>query len=161
MIDDDHEDADGGPPPETKSTRLARMLGFAGLIPFVCLALWLYGIAPDHAWRQGTITLLLAYGAAILSFLGGARWGVAMSREREDAGLDYALAMAPPLIGWVAVVTPVPYAFALLAAAFAAQGAWDTLAEYQGKAPRWYAKLRTTLTVVVVASMLVALAATA
>ncbi len=69
--------------------------------------------------------------------------------------------MAPPLIGWIAVVTPVPYAFALFAVAFAAHGAWDTLAEHQGKAPRWYAKLRTILTVVVVASMLVAMAATA
>ena len=144
----------------TRATRIARLLGFAGLFPFVGLSLWLLGIAPDHEWRAGTILLLLAYGAVILSFLGGARWGLALAREQADEPLDYVLSMAPPLIGWLAVIIPVPYAFALLAVAFAAQGAWDALAVHTGRAPAWYGRLRTILTMVVVGCMIVAFIAT-
>lgn len=156
MIDDERE----GPQPDPRAIRTARLLGFAGLAPFVCLSLWLYAIAPDHEWRDGTILLLLAYGAVILSFLGGARWGLALAGRHGDAPVDFAAAMAPPLIGWVSVFIPVPYAFAILAVAFAAQGAWDTLAVHAGKAPGWYGDLRTILTVVVVATMIVAFIAT-
>ena len=61
------EKASGG------ATRLGRTLALAGFVPFAVLAFWLYGIAPDHPWRQGTIVVLTAYGAVILSFLGGVR----------------------------------------------------------------------------------------
>ena len=62
----------------TLAARLGRMLALAGFVPFAVLAFWLYGIAPDHPWRQGTIILLTAYGAVVLSFLGGIRWGLAL-----------------------------------------------------------------------------------
>ncbi len=140
--------------------RTARLIGFIGLVPFICLSLWLYGIAPTHEWREGTVLLLLVYGAVILSFIGGARWGLAMAHDDTDGG-DYALCIVPPLLGWLTVVTPVPYAFALLAVAFAAHGAWDSIAVHQERAPHWYGRLRTVLTLVVVATMLVAFAATA
>jgi Protein of unknown function (DUF3429) len=144
----------------TRSAAMARLLGYAGLAPFIALSLWLYGIAPDHEWRNGTILLLLVYGAVILSFLGGVRWGVALARQNDDARLDFSLAMLPPLIGWIAVFIPVPYAFAVLAVAFAAQGAWDTLAVHAEKAPEWYGELRTILTIIVVLTLIVAFIAT-
>ena len=144
----------------SRAAATARLLGYAGLAPFIALSLWLYGIASDHEWRAGTILLLLVYGAVILSFLGGVRWGVALARHGEDAGFDFSLAMVPPLMGWIAVFIPVPYAFAVLAVAFAAQGAWDTLAVHTGKAPEWYGELRTILTAIVVLTMIVAFIAT-
>lgn len=153
---------EGSSEPETvsRSAGTARLLGFAGLAPFIALSLWLYGIAPDHEWRAGTILLLLAYGAVVLSFLGGARWGIALSGQDHDARLDFSLAMLPPLIGWIAIFIPVPYAFAVLAVAFSAQGAWDTLAVHAEKAPGWYGELRTILTIIVVLTMIVAFIAT-
>ena len=63
--------------------RIGRMLAFAGFLPFAVLALWLYGIAPDHPWRQGTIVLLTGYAAVVLSFLGGIRWGLAVLAQRH------------------------------------------------------------------------------
>ena len=59
------------------------MLVFAGFIPFAALALWLYGVAPDHPWRQGTIVLLTGYAAVVLSFLGGIRWGLSLLPARS------------------------------------------------------------------------------
>ena len=42
-----------------QATSAARSSGacsrWPGFIPFAVLAFWLYGIAPDHPWRQGTI----------------------------------------------------------------------------------------------------------
>ena len=129
------EDGASEPGTVSSSAATARLLGYAGLAPFIALSLWLYGIAPAHEWWAGTIQVLLVYGAVILSFLGGARWGVALARDDHDARLDFSLAMLPPLLGWIAVFIPVPYAFAGLAVAFAAQGAWDTLAVHAEKAP--------------------------
>jgi hypothetical protein len=140
--------------------RGARQIGFLGLVPFLLLSVWLISLSPDHVWRAGTVSLLIAYGAVILSFLGGIRWGMAMIRPAERSRRDLALAMGPALIAWVSVATPAPYAFAVLAAAFAAQGASDTLAAHGGTAPRWYGRLRTTLTVIVVATMILAFVAT-
>ena len=56
---------DAGPieMPQAKLARTGRTLVLAGFVPFAVLAFWLYGIAPDHPWRHGTIVLLTAYGA--------------------------------------------------------------------------------------------------
>lgn len=141
--------------------RTARLLGYVGLFPFVLMSIWLAAIARDHLWHDGTILLLKIYAAIVLSFLGGVRWGLAMARKREPNGRDLFLATAAPLAGWIGSATPAPYAFALLAAAFAAHGAWDTIAAHRGKAPDWYARQRTLLTPIVVATMVLAFAATA
>lgn len=145
---------------DSTDARMARALGFVGLMPFVVLSVWLFAIAPDHEWRSGTIRLLLTYGAVILSFLGGSRWGLALSQPRATERVDYLLAVLPPLIGWLDLMLPVPYCFAVLAVAFAAQGASDTLAVHRHRAPRWYGRLRTLLTVLVVATMILAFVAT-
>ncbi|MEM6679182.1 MAG: DUF3429 domain-containing protein, partial [Pseudomonadota bacterium] len=53
----------------------ARWLGLAGLLPFAGLTL--LAIATPDAINEEARTLLAAYGAAILSFMGGCRWGFA------------------------------------------------------------------------------------
>lgn len=141
--------------------RTARLLGYAGLAPFLLMSIWLAAIARDHLWHDGTILLLKVYAAIVLSFLGGVRWGLAMARRREPNGRDLFIATAAPLAGWIGSATPAPYTFALLAAAFAAHGAWDTIAAHRGKAPDWYARQRTLLTLIVVATLVLAFASTA
>ena len=55
---------------------------------------------------------------------------------------------------------PVPLAFVLLAVAFAAQGAWDSLTLTAAAAPDWFRRLRIQMTVLVVAALVVAFVAT-
>jgi len=139
----------------------ARMLGIAGCIPFVVLSLWLFGIANDHPWRDETIALIAGYSAVMLSFLGGIRWGLALA-DRDAAGgrRELLLGVLPALVGWAALAIEVPYAFAILAVAFAAQGASDAFAIHGGAAPAWFGRLRSQLTLVAVATMIVAFIAT-
>lgn len=141
--------------------RRARGLALLGFAPFAVLSLWLAGIAPDHPWRDGTIVLLKTYAAVILSFLGGIRWGLAMRGGEGVARRDMAASIVPPLAGWAALFAPAPYAFALLAVAFAAMGAWDNLAVHRGAAPAWFGRMRALLTLLVVTAMVVAFAGAA
>ena len=84
---------------------LARWLGYAGLLPFVGLAAaaWLTQ-APVHAH---VAMALLAYGAAILSFLGAIHWGLAMRESHSQIGGRQLLwGVIPSLGAWVALLLP-------------------------------------------------------
>ena len=140
--------------------RTAVRLGMLGALPFLALSLWLAGIAGDHPWGPATILLLTQYSAVVLSFLGGIRWGLAMRHAGPARTLDLAMTVLPPLVAWASLSVPLPYTFAVLAAAFAAHGAWDAFAVHSGAAPRWYVRLRGGLTAVVVAALVLAFFAT-
>lgn len=140
--------------------RAAFRLGMLGALPFLVLSLWLAGSAGDHAWRPSTIVLLTQYAAVVLSFLGGIRWGLAMRQPGPTRTLDMAMTVLPPLVAWASLSVPLPYTFAVLAAAFAAHGAWDAFAVHAGAAPGWYGRLRGMLTAVAVAALVLAFFAT-
>jgi len=146
---------------ETQTERTARLLALSGYVPILVLLLWLMGVDAAHPAREPTLALLESYCAIILSFLGGIRWGLGMVFRGGGSPRDLIASCVPPLVGWAAVYAPVPYAFALFAVAFAAQGAWDNFAVHAGMAPRWYGRLRILLTVLVVAAMVLAFVATA
>ncbi|MBL8581340.1 MAG: DUF3429 domain-containing protein [Rhizobiaceae bacterium] len=135
-----------------------RALGYCGAVPLIVLAVWLFAIAPDHPWHEGTILLLKTYAAMLLSFLGGTRWGAVLAKD--DDGTAATIALLPALSAWIALLLPPAVAFAGLAVAFAAQGAWDSLAAHAGSLPVWYGALRARLTVIAVATMILAFAAT-
>ncbi len=159
------DEAGDGPGTDEATRRLAVRLGTAGLLPFAALAVWLAAIPADHVWRAATIALLCGYGAVTLSFLGGIRWGLAVTGHGtghgDDRLRDIAISVVPPLLGWAALLMPPHLAFVLLAVAFAAQGAWDALAGQTGILPLWFVRLRMQLTVAVVVAMVVAFASTA
>lgn len=140
---------------------LATRLGIAGLIPFLVLALWLAAIPVDHVWREMTTRLLTGYAAIVLSFLGGARWALAVAGNYSEARRDIALSILPAMLGWAVMFIPPHLAFVLLAVGFAAHGAWDALSGQAGVLPAWFVRLRTQLTAVVVVAMIIAFAATA
>ena len=145
----------------TGLARTGRFLALASFIPFPVLSLWLYGIAPDHPWRQGTITLLTGYAAVTLSFLGGIRWGISILSPDNQRRRDLVLSAVPPLIGWLTLIAlSPPLVFVLLAAAFAAQGAWDSLTLPPGSAPDWFRRLRVLITILTVAALVLAFVAT-
>lgn len=129
----------------------ARWLGFGGLIPFaVAAAGSLLLRDPLHAF---CLTALLAYGAVILSFLGGVRWGLAISDTEQD-GLFVALSVSvvPSLLGWVSLLLPRSPGLVLLALSFAAMLIFDLGST---GAPAWYRRLRVPLSVGAIVSTLI------
>jgi hypothetical protein len=134
----------------------AAWLGGLGAVPFIALA----GASPfvDEAVRPSAIQALLAYGAVILSFLGGIHWGLAIAAAISQAGTLAArltLSVMPSLAGWVALLLAGRAGLLLLAIAVAAMLMVDLRATRRGEAPLWYPKLRIPLSGVVVLSLLV------
>lgn len=131
--------------------RAALVLGWSGVIPFAGLAL---AAILGLALPVSPLFALAAYATAILSFMGGAQWGLAMD---SGAGLrGYAVSVLPALAGWVALFLPVRPGLVLLAAGFAALLAYDLWTVRRGEAPPWYARLRSQLTGAVVVILLAA-----
>lgn len=86
-----------------KSPKPALVLGFAGLIPFVTPTLFMAAIesyCPTLAYAQ------LAYGASIVSFLGGSRWGFALpeSSPAQPDWLNLANSVVPPVFAWISLL---------------------------------------------------------
>jgi Protein of unknown function (DUF3429) len=147
---------------------LVLLLGLLGLIPFlVCAYL-------ACAWRDPAggraVVALIAYGAVILSFLGGVHWGFALTEPPPSlAGLApvptradpahrprIGLGVVPALIGWIALLIAVlgqspALALCLLIAGFLATNIAEHTAFRRGWMPGRYLWLRWFLTVVVVA----------
>lgn len=138
--------------------RLAILLGYAGLTPFVSGALGIWVI--PLGWREFVLSALLDYAAVILAFMGAIHWGLAMRAEEQDerAQIQLALSVVPPLLGWLAIAGGMPTGLALPILLLAYIGLYlaDLRAVHLGLAPLWYSSLRTPLTLVVVLSLLLA-----
>lgn len=138
--------AGGGPPRMPTS---AGLLGYAGLIPFLGLALALAaGLEP-----LGDLTLhaFLVYAALILSFLGGIRWGAAAVGGYGSAGAWF-LSVMPCLWAFACLLVPDPSLGAWgLMLGFALLGVADTSRPADGL-PGWMRSLRLRLTLIVVAA---------
>lgn len=133
--------------------RGAIRLGWAGVLPFLGLAL----AAWWPAARDPAIQAFLAYGALILSFLGGARWGRAMAGGAGTG--QFAASVIPSLWAWLAwlLLPPAP-ALCLLAGGFALVGWWDGRSDALA-APDSFRRLRRDLSRAVLACHALALAA--
>ncbi len=147
--------------------RLARALGYAGLIPFLYLAFAL--IESTQSRRSAgpwLVIFMIAYGAVILSFVGALHWAICLQREELGAGW-LVWSVVPSLIG-----------FAAICGAFAAndqlnQQKWTALVVIMGFVaqlaadfrmrniltaavwPDWFMRLRVQLTAVACASLAV------
>ena len=132
--------------------RAAAFLGAAGVLPFVAataVAIW------GGSWAGFAHLALLAYGAVILSFLGGIHWGLALRQLEPDPRL-LVQGVLPSLVGWAAILLGGMAGLLLLALAFAAVLALDHHLARDGTAPPWYLRLRLPLTAAVVACLVLA-----
>lgn len=135
----------------------AFILGFSGAIPFLGLA----GLAVLSNTLGGetlgawALAALLAYGAIILSFMGGVHWGWAMAAE-ESSFERLGLSVVPALFGWGGYLLGGSAGFLIIAAGFAALLWLDLRAIAEGRAAAWYRQLRWPLTVIVTACLVVA-----
>lgn len=86
-----------------KTPRPALYLGLASLIPFLGPTLFM---AVTETYLPELAYVQLAYGASVLSFLGGARWGFALpvgSPAKPD-WMNLANSVVPSLLAWVAML---------------------------------------------------------
>jgi hypothetical protein len=131
----------------------AAVLGLAGVIPFAAGAI---GSVYAGALGAFATTALLAYGAVILSFLGGIHWGLAIDRS-DPSYTHLGLGVLPSLVGWVALLIGGTWGLLLLAVAFMAVLVLDLQLTKEGVAPGWFPQLRLVLTNAVVLCLLVAM----
>ena len=82
----------------------AARLGYAGLLPFVILAVATWTAPP--AYRAQAAHALLAYGATIASFLGAIHWGLAMREPGTPSPGPFVWGVVPSLVAWVALLLP-------------------------------------------------------
>ncbi|MEM9145237.1 MAG: DUF3429 domain-containing protein [Pseudomonadota bacterium] len=131
----------------------AMRLGYAGLIPFVGLAL--ASVAAPNPWRIEAEVALIVYGAAILSFMGGCRWGFAAAEMGDGPTTgNLAVSVLPALNGWLAALLGGWLGLMLLALAFLCLLAADLALTNRGGAPAWWPNLRWPLTLGAVVSLL-------
>ncbi len=141
----------------------AAWLGAAGLIPFAGLPLALFLADPD---RNVLLAAALGdYGALILSFMGGCRWGFAAAGLGEGPRLEsLALAVVWSIYAWITLLvglgldgSPIRglrVELTLLALGFVALLAADVALARRGGAPAWWPRLRWPLTIGAVAGLL-------
>lgn len=124
--------------------RVARWLGYGGLLPFAAAAA-LVAMLSAGEWHTLASRVLLAYGAVILSFLGGIVWGLTLRNETLAPGLaarEFVYSVCPSLLGWVALLMPLRSGAGLLAACVCAAFVHDALLARQHELPRWFLSLR-------------------
>ncbi len=101
---------------------------------------------------------LLAYGAVILSFLGGVRWGAVLRDDRALATPGpLAWSVTPSIVGWLALLLGGLAGLILLIVGLAGQYLLDRVAAGNDALPRWYGRLRTVLSTGAITSLLIAI----
>ncbi|MDX2277469.1 MAG: DUF3429 domain-containing protein [Hyphomonadaceae bacterium] len=134
----------------------ALILGYLGLIPFVGLAAAV--IAGPASLGPSAAFALLAYGATILSFLGGVHWGLAIAASAlppSQRAWVLTVSVIPQLLGWSALLAPSPFGFALMAMGLVGVLAIDAGAARAKLAPNWFMALRWPLSCAAAAALIV------
>ncbi len=143
----------------TALPKKAVWLGALGLIPFAALtAIAVFGNGTN---ASAALFAVVAYGAVILSFLGGAHWGFASAAMKDQpaaASRLLVMSVVPSLLGWVAVLLPMPWSAAVLAVAFLAILPLDRWALTHAFAPGWWLRLRIPLSATVSTLLFLAIA---
>ena len=108
---------------------IVRILGYAGLMPFIGLAFMVQ--LADSPNDLIALESLVAYGAVIVSFLGALHWGACfktLSESTHNRWLDHSVwiwGVMPALIAWLAIHIFIPLALLLLAATLVVQRVID------------------------------------
>jgi hypothetical protein len=141
---------------ETTSPRAALLLGYAGLLPAVALVLALTAGPPG--WRGPAFQAHMVYAAAILSFVGGAWWGLASAASAPRVGV-LTLSVLPSIGGWLLASVGGAAAMLGLGLLFVALLPVDLRLVRAGLAPSWWLRLRVPLSTGMAVLAIVAAAA--
>jgi len=141
---------------QTPNTGVAQLLAYFGAAPLVAAALYLVSAGQSNA----VTSFMGLYGAALIVFFGGVRWGVAVMRPEGPTvaallGAGLPLVIALPLF----LQLPVFYKFPAIMVTAGLLLFDDLQATRRGSgAPEWYLAVRLPLTVLIEIAFLVALA---
>ena len=94
----------------------------------------------------------------ILSFMGGAQWGLAVSAQPENNVTSlrrYSISILPALVAWISMILESRSALLVQLAGFAMLLVYDIWTVSIREAPHWYGTLRLRLSLVVCACLLV------
>jgi len=90
--------------PDSQAGLLTRRLGYAGLIPFVLLALLMWIVTAEaHPFVAIALT---SYAATIVAFLGGIHWGIGLRHNAPSRKLHMSWGVVSCLSAWIAVMMP-------------------------------------------------------
>ncbi len=144
---------------------------FRSSLPQVPLALMISGVIPFLSsagamviWREDIALMntaalwLLVYGAVILSFLGGVRWGAEIANRERPRFAELGPSVLGALLAWALVMASFRYGMqtwilATMATALTLHYFYDRLSP---NLPRWYRQLRLWPTLGAVLSLAVA-----
>lgn len=128
---------------EINRTKVQQLLGYAGLIPFVFIAVWCAVVGGEV--NQAALWLFTSYSAIILSFLAGTLWHA----KSEQATLLMVLSNAFAIGAWLAIALLDVNAILFLILSFVTLLVVELkLANHQAQGA--YVKLRIILTTIVI-----------
>ena len=116
------------------------VLGLAGLIPFWGLAFVV--VFAEKSLSFSALKLQIAYGAIILSFLGGIHWGIAVQSIEKATWSRMGWGIILSLVGWGAIFTPHIYSIAILGMALFSALVVDLKLVDNYSEGAWYRTLR-------------------
>lgn len=128
----------------------ALVFGLAGLVPFVAPPL--YMLYNTHTYIPSYVMAQRLYGACILSFLGGMRWGFVVSKDSEQQPdlVNLGYSVIPPVVAWGALMLPVNLGLLVIMNAIALTAFFDVaMSGY----PPWFKVLRSLLSICVVLAL--------
>lgn len=140
------------------SRKMGWFLALFGFVPFAAGTIieWLPLQSDYLFYKTINLKMLPAYGAVILSFLGGIRWGIAVAdNPASPVSGTLAWSVIPSLWGWAAVFAGAPLNYIMLAIGFAAMGLWDRKLIEKTNIPLWFVELRNVLSILVTSAMLI------
>ena len=131
---------------QTRIETMGVRLGYLGLVPFVVGA-----VAALLSNELASIALqaFVLYSLAILSFMGGVHWGLALiTGTRQTARL--LISVVPVIAAWICLMTlPIHLTLAVLGGGFIAQWVVDRPILAELPIPSWYLDMRPRLAYVV------------
>jgi len=136
------------------SEKTAKVLGYAGLIPFIILSIasWI-----EIPYLDNTVYALIAYAAVILSFMGAIHWGLAMSKTDNKQSKYFIASVIPALAAWFSLLTTEFFSLIILLTGFILLISYDLAVGKSQGFPGWYIPMRIRLTFIVVLSLIGAL----
>lgn len=150
-MNDIPKDGAPGPGEDPWLRRYAQLLGYLGWTPLAAL-LVLSWLSPDRSGPFLRVSLL--YAAAVLSFIGGIQWGLALASANQRIRLRrLVVSMVPSLWAVAALLLPVRLALLGLVLGFVTLLVYETLERSDAAYPAWYLPLRVRLTALVVITL--------
>lgn len=134
------------PGTSSRPTAIA-VLGYGGLLPFLggAIGIWL-----PVSWAPVAAFGFMGYSAAILSFLGGLQWGIALQPETGRLRERLIVGVLPVLVAAISLPIGVRWGAPILLLGFVLLLVWECLRN-RTSMPAWYLPMRIRLTVIVAA----------